>query len=148
MKNLILAVIVTFSFSGIAAQERNKTIQQNEQNTNPKKDHDFVQKALEGGLSEIGLGELAQSRGSSPQVREFGMMMVSDHRKANDELRELAQQNGYTNLPLTVPSGTQKDYDKLADKNGADFDKAFVQQMVSQRSRENCNTLQEAGRKR
>lgn len=131
MNNLVLTVVIAaFSFSGVTAQERNKPIQPNAQNTNPQKDHDFVQKAMEGGLSEIGLGELAQSRGSSPQVREFGMIMVSDHQKANDELRELAQQNGYENLPLTVPSGTQKGYDQLSDKNGTDFDKAFIQQMI------------------
>ena len=49
-------------------------------------DRDFYTKAAAGGMAEVETGALAQVKGNSPWVREFGEMMVRDHTKANDKL--------------------------------------------------------------
>ena len=91
-------------------------------------DHNFLVTAAEDGMAEVELGKLAQQKGSSEQVKSFGGQMVTDHGKANDELKTLAGNKGVT-LP-TSPGKHQKDIDKLAKKSGADFDRDYARHMV------------------
>ena len=53
-------------------------------------DQSFLNKAAEGGLAEVDAGKLAQSKGASKEVRDFGAMMVADHSKANEKLKGVA----------------------------------------------------------
>ena len=56
----------------------------------PDKDAtDFVMKAASGGMMEVELGKVAQDKGKSQRVKDFGNMMVTDHSNANDELKSL-----------------------------------------------------------
>jgi putative membrane protein len=92
-------------------------------------DKDFVMKAAQGGMAEVMLGQMASSKGTSPDVKNFGNRMVSDHGKANDELKQLAQNKG-----MALPSDTDKEHkdaaDKLSKANGSDFDKQYISNMV------------------
>ena len=93
-------------------------------------DSDFVTKAAQGGMEEVELGQLASSNAASADVKQFGQRMVTDHGKANDELKSIAQKSGET-----VPSGLSKkqeaDKARLSKLNGAEFDKAYMKMMVS-----------------
>jgi putative membrane protein len=51
---------------------------------------DFVAAAIQGNNAEIMLGELAQKKASSPAVKQYGQMLVSEHSKARDEMEILA----------------------------------------------------------
>src|SRR6476646_6778040 len=64
-------------------------------------DHQFVMDAARGGMAEVELGKLASEKAESAQVRQFGERMVTDHGKANDELKSLAQQKNIT-LPTAL----------------------------------------------
>jgi len=55
-----------------------------------KADQDFAQKAAAGGLTEVALGQLAQQNGNSPDVKNFGQKMATDHAQANQELQQIA----------------------------------------------------------
>jgi putative membrane protein len=55
--------------------------------------------------------------------------MVTDHSKANDELKALAHKLNIT-LPDSISSDESKTRDDLAKKSGADFDKDYVNDMV------------------
>ena len=57
-------------------------------------------------------------------------MMVKDHGTANTELMTIAQQKNIT-LPSTVDAEHKKTMDDLSKKTGSDFDKAYVDAMVS-----------------
>src|SRR5262249_4257521 len=46
-------------------------------------DKAFAKEAAAGGMAEVKLGQLAQDKGSSSAVKEFGKRMVDDHSKAN-----------------------------------------------------------------
>ena len=56
------------------------------------KDKHFMKEAAMGGLMEVQLGQTAQNKAQSQDVKDFGMRMATDHGKANDELKQLAQQ--------------------------------------------------------
>jgi putative membrane protein len=92
-------------------------------------DSRFMKNAAEAGMAEVQLGQLAAQKATSADVKSFGQHMVDDHTKANDQLKRLAAQKGVT-LPDS-PSMMQKhDVDRLSKMSGADFDRAFMDQMV------------------
>ncbi len=112
------------------AEEQNEAMTDNADMENELEDDmEFAVAAADGGMMEVQLGELAQRNGSSAAVKDFGKMMVTDHGKANDELKALAQQKNIT-LPTSMSSDKQKMYDDLAKKTGKDFDKAYADHMV------------------
>jgi putative membrane protein len=92
-------------------------------------DKEFVVKAAQGGMAEVMLGQMASSKGTSPDVKNFGNRMVSDHGKANDELKQLAQNKGMA-LPGDVDKETKKFADRLSKTSGKDFDKEYINNMV------------------
>jgi putative membrane protein len=94
-----------------------------------KDDAEFAVKAADGGMAEVALAKLAQTKATSAKVREFADMMVTDHGKANDELTALAKAKNIT-LPATVSADKQKELEDLNKKSGTDFDKAYVDAMV------------------
>src|SRR5204863_5340942 len=67
------------------------------------KDKTFMKKAAKGGMMEVAMGKLAEQNGQSDDVKSFGKRMVTDHSKANDELKSIAQQKG-VKLPSQKPS--------------------------------------------
>jgi putative membrane protein len=97
--------------------------------TDMEGDTKFAVKAADAGMLEVKLGELAQSKGVSQQVKDFGKMLVDEHSKANEELKALAATKNIS-LPATLSDDCQKKYDKLAEKSGTEFDEAFAEHMV------------------
>src|SRR5947207_1776838 len=57
-------------------------------------DYKFVSNAARGGMAEVQLGQLAKEKGANAAVRDFGERMVTDHTKANDELKSLVANKG------------------------------------------------------
>lgn len=94
-----------------------------------KDDAKFAVAAANGGMAEVELGTLAQQKAANQKVKDFGGMMVSDHSKANDEMKALAKSKGIT-LPDSIDSKEQKVKNDLSAKMGADFDKAYVSNMI------------------
>ncbi|GAB3566393.1 hypothetical protein GCM10027578_15170 [Spirosoma luteolum] len=92
-------------------------------------DAEFAVKAANGGMMEIEAGRLAQEKGMSPAVKEFGAMMVKDHSAASDELKSIAMSKNIT-LPATLGEDMQKHIDELAKLSGKEFDKKYVDMMV------------------
>jgi putative membrane protein len=94
-----------------------------------KDDAKFAVAAANGGMAEVELGQLAQQKAVNAKVKDFGGMMVTDHSKANDEMKALAKSKGIT-LPDSLDSKEQKVKTDLSAKSGADFDKAYVSNMI------------------
>lgn len=89
---------------------------------------DFMLTAAHGGMAEVEMGKLAAQKATDPEVKKFGQQMVTDHGKANTELKTLA---GKKNVALPADLGPhQSDLDELKGLTGTDFDKAYVEAMV------------------
>ena len=93
-------------------------------------DQAFVTKAAHGGMAEVKLGELATQKASNADVKAFGQRMVDDHSKANDELKQIASRKGIT-LPTDIDASHQAKYDQLSKLSGAEFDRAYMKDMVA-----------------
>jgi putative membrane protein len=92
-------------------------------------DKDFIMEAACGGMAEVALGELAQQKGQSDAVKQFGKHMVEDHSKANNELKELAGRKGVV-VPAALKPKYQKLVDSLSKLSGTEFDKQYMREMV------------------
>jgi putative membrane protein len=93
-------------------------------------DASFAIKAAQGGLTEVKLGQLAAQKAADPDVKAFGQHMVDDHTKANEQLKAIAQEKGMT-LPTDINAKQQATYNKLSKLSGAEFDTAYIKDMVS-----------------
>ncbi len=98
------------------------------QNSGP--DAVFAKKAAAGGMAEVKLGQLAQEKGSSDAVKTFGKRMETDHSKAGDELKKVASKNNI-NLPSGMNRKDQATCERLSKLSGAEFDRAYAQDMVT-----------------
>ncbi len=90
---------------------------------------EFMTKAAQGGMAEVKLGELASTKAQNTEVKAFAQKMVTDHGKANAELKDLAKQKNFT-LPTDVNEDQKETYNELAKLSGAEFDKEYVKIMV------------------
>lgn len=91
-------------------------------------------------MDEIALGQLALERSSSPEVQAYARELISEHERADQRVRELASQKGYTlaepalvnrmlareNAERVAPSAR----DHLKDMEGKSFDDAFTDHMT------------------
>ena len=53
-----------------------------------------MKKAAKGGMMEVAMGKMAEQNAQSDDVKSFGKRMVTDHSKANDELKSIASKKG------------------------------------------------------
>ena len=106
-------------------------------------DRTFAMKAAQGGLAEVQAGQLASQKAASPQVRQFGQKMVTDHAQANQELQQIAQQENM-NLPAK-PSASQTSEDRrLSGMSGDAFDKAYISYEVRDHQQDVADFRREA----
>lgn len=92
-------------------------------------DAKFATDAANGGMAEVALGKLALNKTSSPSIKKFAEMMVRDHGRANDELKEIAKKKNIT-LPESVDADHQKKIADLEKKHGKDFNRAYADAMI------------------
>jgi putative membrane protein len=93
-------------------------------------DQEFAKKVAAGGAAEVEVTMLAEQKATSSDVKDLASRLHTDHMKANDELKKIASQKGWT-LP-TEPTPDQKaKKEKLEKLSGSAFDKAFVDMMVT-----------------
>jgi putative membrane protein len=93
-------------------------------------DQRFVYETYGNGLAEIQLGKFAAQKAASNEVKQFGQRLVTDHSKANDELKSIASAKNIM-LPAAVDAKHQAAYDRLSKLSGPAFDHAFMQDMVA-----------------
>jgi putative membrane protein len=110
-----------------------------------EKDFKFVCEAASGGMTEVKAGELAKTKSTDPDVKQFGEKMVTDHSKAADELKALATKKGAT-LPAEPENKHQRMLTKLEKLSGKEFDKAYVDDMVDDHKKD-LKEFQEAAEK-
>ena len=101
------------------------------QDTAKTGDRDFVKMAAENSLTEIKLGQLAQDHSASETIKKYGQRVMADHTKMNKELMPIAKSLNMT-LPDKLAKKHQDWFDKLSKLKGADFDRAYVKDMVAE----------------
>ena len=89
----------------------------------------FIRQAAIGGRAEVELGKLAQQKGNSEAVRNFGERMVNDHSKAYDQLMHLAK-DADPSIPKEPDPEHKRIRDELNKTSGKDFDVAYMASQI------------------
>lgn len=135
-KSILLAsVALAFALAAGGAQaqttmQKSDTTMQKPAQKADKDSQKFIKNAIEGNMAEVDVGKLAQEKGKSDAVKKYGEMLVSDHGKANEEAKSVAQNVG-VEPPSGASIGEQATYLKLKVLSGDTFDKSFANTMVS-----------------
>ena len=83
--------------------------------------------------ADMEAGQLAAERGTTKEVRDFGAMLVHDHRMVRQQGRDLAAQLGVTPTPPADDASAMAHADAMStlrSKTGVEFDKAFLNHEV------------------
>ena len=113
----------------LGAAEMNETTTTAQRGSLSEQDYHFLQKAAKANQEEVKMGELAQQKGVSPSVRDFGQRMINDHGQANTELKQVASQLNAA-VPTQLSEHEQSSYQDLQKLSGVDFDKEYAKMMV------------------
>lgn len=93
-------------------------------------DKDFVKDVATMNVAEIELARLANDHAAGADVKQFAQMMLNDHPGAGDKLQAFAAQHGIE-VPAQLDDKHRDLREKLAAKNGIDFDKEYADAMVN-----------------
>ena len=92
-------------------------------------DASFYEKLADAGMAEVMAGKIAQAKGTSGEVREFGALMVEHHGAANKQLADLAKTKN-VKLPEAIGAENQEALKALQAKEGPRFDSAYLAEQV------------------
>ena len=132
---LVKSVVIALAMSlpaGLAQAADSKTSSSTKTSSSKlsSADSDFIKEAAQGGMMEVELGKTAQDKASNEKVKEFGKRMEQDHNKANDELKKIASDKG-VQLSSDLDKKHKSTMDKLTKLSGAEFDRQYMRDMVS-----------------
>ncbi|MGE3784954.1 MAG: DUF4142 domain-containing protein [Alphaproteobacteria bacterium] len=108
-----------------------------------EKDKTFAKEAALGGMAEVELGNLAQTNAQNDEVKQFGTRMVRDHSAANQQLTTILAGKDFT-APTQLDEKHKKTLDKLSKMRGAEFDRAYMHEMVEDHDKDVKKFRQEA----
>ncbi|HZR02418.1 MAG TPA: DUF4142 domain-containing protein [Burkholderiales bacterium] len=84
---------------------------------------------------DIDAGKLAESKGQSKAVKDFGKMMVTDHTGVNKQATALVKKLGVKPEPndtsKSIKQGGDENLANLKKLKGKDFDKAYIDHEVA-----------------
>src|SRR5215203_4086569 len=91
-------------------------------------DMDLVRDVAKLNTADLELGRLASERGGA-DVKQFAQMMVRDHTEAGTKLQQFASQHAI-DVPAQLDDRDRDLREKLAGKQGLDFDRDYAESMV------------------
>ena len=131
----ILSQLFVFAFAigaiSLAGVVKAETTSTGQDSSLSEKDKIFMKKAAKGGTMEVAMGNLAEKNRQNDDVKSFGKRMVTDHTKANDELKSIASQKG-VQLPAKEP------------KSKWTSDKTYIDMMVKDHEKDLAEFKEEA----
>lgn len=119
------------------------TMQQQASPDSQMQEKAFVREAMEGGMAEVQLGQLAAQKASSDDVKQFGQKMVDDHTRLNEEMQPVAQQLGVT-PPTKLSKKDEKTMATLQNLSGAQFDNEYIKCMLKDHKKDAAEFKEEA----
>lgn len=93
---------------------------------------DFVQAAAMSDMYEIAASQVALDRASGTPARQFAQMMINDHTKSSQALKQAIAASGSTfTMPSELDSEHRAQVDILKSLNGPDFDREYLSQQMA-----------------
>ena len=133
-RTMLLATIALLSLAGCQQAEKAATDVKSaaQAQTNPTlstSDVTFINTAATSGVEEVQFAELAETKATTPAIRNFASLMVKDHTAANEKLTALATRKQFT-PPTSMDTMHENAYDTLKNSKGRAFNKAYLDGQV------------------
>jgi len=77
------------------------------------------------------MARIAHEKSGNTDVRDFANMIETDHKSALEDLTDLMKDNDLPE-PKTIVAATQQDINRMERLTGPEFDREFVNMMVSE----------------
>jgi putative membrane protein len=149
MKKLALIAALALPLAASADDKTNKTGTSDTTTSTDKTKSTTKEKLSESDLqamamihhvnqTEIDMGKLAQTKGTTAGIKDYGKVLVKDHTSADKDLMAIAKKSGAT-IPAFKPTDEAEQKDMKDQKEmaahlktlkGAEFDKEFLTMMV------------------
>ena len=94
-----------------------------------KDPQEFIQHAYQNNLTEIQLGQLAQQKGQSQDIKQFGQQLAQNQQTLNDQITKLAADKNIQ-LSKQLDARHQKVLDHFQALAEGDFDKHFTGEQI------------------
>ena len=144
---IVLALFFTlFLAAGVSAQQKKATTKKSTAKktaTTKFSDNTFIANTISSDLVEIELGDYAEKYAADPRVKTFGSTMIRDHRRTKTELKSIATDKNMT-VKDAMSAKDKARADALEKKKGAAFDKAYIDMMVNDHTKD-VSELRKAG---
>jgi putative membrane protein len=98
-------------------------------NNVPRADRTFENDVVGMNMAEIDLARLAVEHSPSQDVKKLAQVIIDDHTSAGEKLTAIATQNAIE-VPTQISDKDRDRHDKLAKKQGLDFDKDWTDAMI------------------
>lgn len=134
------AFAVLLAASSLAAQARTAESQRAQSSASrrsnaPYNDEQFVRNAAEASMSQVDIGKVAEQRSQNPEVKKFAQMMVEEHAKLTEQLKQMGMSENI-NLPTSVSRDDANAHRSLNTMNGPNFDRAYLERVSSELHRQ------------
>jgi putative membrane protein len=114
----IVASVILLSFATVSCAEPSVPAQE------------FLDKAAQGGMADVAAAQMAMTRATTPDVREFAESVVKEYRLTHQLLEALAAHN-HVVLPAAPTPEQRKILRELRTKSGAEFEQAYVAAQIT-----------------
>ena len=92
-------------------------------------DDDFVRDIVAKNMAEIEFSRIALDKATNPDIRSFAQTMIDEHGAAGHKLKSVVSGQPIE-WPAQLDDKHRKIADELAKKQGANFDRDYVEEMV------------------
>ena len=89
----------------------------------------FLVRAANATMAELEMAHMTQQIATIPSIKDFASMLAEEHQRLQQEIKSLATAKHIV-LPAAVSNDDQKDINDLAEMNGRNYDKAFINKII------------------
>jgi putative membrane protein len=115
-----IVILGTSAFAGLGASQAADAVSD--------ADKAFVAKVSQGGMYEVQLGKLAETKGTTQDIKDQGTTETHDHTLVGDKLKSIASSNSL-DFPDKLNAEFQARLDKMNALPAEKFDAAYVKDM-------------------
>ena len=125
---------------GVLAAEKNAPAnspaqtQSSRRANEPYNDERAIRTAAETSMTQVDFGKLAEQKAQNPEVKKFAQLMVEEHSKITEQLKELGMSE-HINLPTSINSRDAETHREL-EREPSGFDHHYTAAVASQLARE------------
>src|SRR5262249_9938082 len=129
---LVMCLVLTLA-AGLTACNRGRSVEaarEDRPRAVSQSEQDFMMKAAQANMAEIDVARTALQKSGNNDVKDYANMIKRDHTNALEDLTDLMKDKN-VRQPRSIAADTQQDNSRMNTLSGGEFDREFVNMMVS-----------------